>query len=755
MFAEKHKNTEVRAHANTVGVAKVKLENPTAQAIKTVEPDAEFKHHLEWYLEQGFSVIPLIVGKKEPAVDSWKPFQEKKPTKVQIEKWFYSGSQYNMGVVCGRVSGNLVVLDFEDAKIAYKVFGKGITKETFCVKSGSGKGLHIYFFAEYGCRKFKISELALDVQGEGSYVAAAPSLHPSGKTYEVVRWTPPEKIEEDFEEWLYAKIKEKIKDFDPQKNRQIIDVVTLLEGTTEGARDNSAIQVATWYRRAGKTQEETEDLMRSWNEKNQPPLDDAQLQKCVNSAYKPVEPYMFWFKQNPQAYKDIEQYSREEIKEAEQLLQQENIIPYILEATKEVVGEEKNKVSIFLLNLVKESVDLSGDTASGKNTLCDAVLSCFPKESVLKITGTSAKVLRYLEKVGTIYFAERAAYKKRGDDREETITEYDIKIAISEGKLVTYVTVKLEGKWTYQKIETEVDNFITTTTEVSQSDELTNRVWELTTDAGKKVTKTVIKRKLDEIEKHPAKRINTEHEKKILRIATKKIREEAPRLFIIPYASGLANLMTEMTRARRDVEKLISAIYASAALHYKNRPIVDKVLICVPEDIFNVWEYMDEAITGTWTGETQRFKEVWAVVKEMSEEDKTVDSNSLMQVLHCSNQMAWKWLVRIERQGLLVRRKYSKAKGHYFVEPSGETIEETVTVAYDDLVEKTIQWCNQHNLNQNNLRIQNKKYLGKKIFSKFKGRECEIKDLPDRPEEAGHRIDEAFKEETWEEAHES
>ena len=152
-------------YANTAGVAEVKIKNLLAQAIKKVEPDSEFKHHLEWYLEQGFSVIPLIVGKKEPAVDSWKPFQEKKPTKAQIEKWFYSGSQYNIGIVCGKVSGNLAVLDFEDAKVAYKIFGKGITKETFCVKSGSGKGLHIYFFTEYGCRKFKISELALDVQG--------------------------------------------------------------------------------------------------------------------------------------------------------------------------------------------------------------------------------------------------------------------------------------------------------------------------------------------------------------------------------------------------------------------------------------------------------------------------------------------------------------------------------------------------------------------------------------------------------------
>ncbi|MBU2249739.1 MAG: bifunctional DNA primase/polymerase, partial [Gammaproteobacteria bacterium] len=65
----------------------------------------------DYYQAAGCSVIPLRAGKL-PAV-AWKEFQERRATRVELMKWFVD-SGWGMAIVCGKVSGNLVRLDFDD-----------------------------------------------------------------------------------------------------------------------------------------------------------------------------------------------------------------------------------------------------------------------------------------------------------------------------------------------------------------------------------------------------------------------------------------------------------------------------------------------------------------------------------------------------------------------------------------------------------------------------------------------------------------
>jgi len=147
----------------------------------------------EWaklYLSQGLSVIPLHFGTKEPIIP-WKEFQERLPTEEELRKWFESGEWRNIAIVCGKISNNLVVLDFDSLEL-FEKFIESIPEElkeklrkTWAVLTG--KGVHVYVRVKnldlLKTRRFE----GIDVKGEGGYVVAPPSLHPSGKLYEFIK----------------------------------------------------------------------------------------------------------------------------------------------------------------------------------------------------------------------------------------------------------------------------------------------------------------------------------------------------------------------------------------------------------------------------------------------------------------------------------------------------------------------------------------------------------------------------------------
>jgi len=146
------------------------------------------------YLNLGLSVIPLKPRTKEPLIP-WKEFQERLPTKEEVREWF-KGKDNNIGVVCGRVSGNLVVIDFDNVDKFNEWYEKvdklglrDLVLNTWIVETG--KGIHVYFRVNVSPEEFtklfrtrvRFTE-GVDVKSEGGYVVAPPSIHPNGKCYE-------------------------------------------------------------------------------------------------------------------------------------------------------------------------------------------------------------------------------------------------------------------------------------------------------------------------------------------------------------------------------------------------------------------------------------------------------------------------------------------------------------------------------------------------------------------------------------------
>src|SRR5919106_6041013 len=70
-------------------------------------------------------VPPRMDGTKAP-VGEWRKFQKQRPGRSEIESWY--GPNTGLGLVCGKISGNLECLEFDDSA-AYDAY-KGLAEAT-------------------------------------------------------------------------------------------------------------------------------------------------------------------------------------------------------------------------------------------------------------------------------------------------------------------------------------------------------------------------------------------------------------------------------------------------------------------------------------------------------------------------------------------------------------------------------------------------------------------------------------------------
>ena len=137
-----------------------------------------YAHNLKW------SVIPI--GSDKKPLESWTAYQTTRATAAQIRKWFDDYPGMNIGIATGPVSG-FFVLDCDDQAAIDRVVSSGLPN-TFQVKTS--RGAHFYFslpdFPVRNTTDLFGGNSQIDIRGEGGYVVAAPSLHPSGKRYEMV-----------------------------------------------------------------------------------------------------------------------------------------------------------------------------------------------------------------------------------------------------------------------------------------------------------------------------------------------------------------------------------------------------------------------------------------------------------------------------------------------------------------------------------------------------------------------------------------
>ena len=131
--------------------------------------------------EWGFAPIPLKPRDKTPLIE-WAVFQDRQPKNAEIAEWLHRWPDCNVGVVTGAISG-ILVLDVDGDQGKAQLARLGDVPRTPTVRTGNGR--HIYFRHPGGTvRNFARKCPGLDLRGDGGYVVAASSVHPSGARYE-------------------------------------------------------------------------------------------------------------------------------------------------------------------------------------------------------------------------------------------------------------------------------------------------------------------------------------------------------------------------------------------------------------------------------------------------------------------------------------------------------------------------------------------------------------------------------------------
>jgi hypothetical protein len=155
--------------------------------------------------ERGLAVFPCQPRGKAPACDAGLRSATTEPER--INRWWGAFPDLNIGIATGAVSRIFVLdVDGDDGEASLrKLEGEhGALPST--VEVITGKGRHCYF--QSGKRKIGNSAgqlgAGLDIRGDGGYVIAPPSVHPSGRAY---AWSVDGA--QDFAaapDWLVAKI---------------------------------------------------------------------------------------------------------------------------------------------------------------------------------------------------------------------------------------------------------------------------------------------------------------------------------------------------------------------------------------------------------------------------------------------------------------------------------------------------------------------------------------------------------------------
>lgn len=142
------------------------------------------------YAAIGWSVLPVTHTPRPKSVPlkSWSQYQTVKPDDATLRRWF-ARDRDGLAVVCGPVSGGLVVRDF-DSLAAYdrwRASHPDLAKTLPTVATSRGR--HVYIRSDFdGIREVTREGVPEgELRGKGICILP-PSTHPSGTAY---RWLVP------------------------------------------------------------------------------------------------------------------------------------------------------------------------------------------------------------------------------------------------------------------------------------------------------------------------------------------------------------------------------------------------------------------------------------------------------------------------------------------------------------------------------------------------------------------------------------
>jgi hypothetical protein len=230
---------------------------------------------------RGRRVFPCLPRDKRPATEHG--LKDATTDLDLIRQWWHTEPQYNIGIATGAAS-QIFVIDVDDLDAEFELrrleAEHGALPAT--VEVITARGRHLYFQMPDTPVSNSAGKIApgIDVRGDGGYVLAPPSVHPSGKQYcwsvdsgNTLAAAP---------EWLLAKMTKYTSGappIPPEEWRALAE-----SGADDGTRDVTITKVAGHLLRHRVDPYVTLTLLQSWNTTHcRPPLPHADIQRIVNS----------------------------------------------------------------------------------------------------------------------------------------------------------------------------------------------------------------------------------------------------------------------------------------------------------------------------------------------------------------------------------------------------------------------------------------------------------------------------------------
>ncbi len=222
------------------------------------------------YRERGWS--PIRLRGKVPS-EPWAEHQQVRMTAEEISARSWPG----VGIVTGQVSG-LVVLDADSPEAEEELKRRG-HPPTPMVRTA--RGMHLYFKHPGGQLPTRIGlGEGLDLKGDGGYVAAPPTAHPTGVAYEWII-TPVEAEPAELPAWVTEQV---------QARSRRATHEDLGEDIPNGSRNKSLASIGGSLRRSGQDEAAIRAALLGINTaKCKPPLPDAEVEGIAASVarYEP------------------------------------------------------------------------------------------------------------------------------------------------------------------------------------------------------------------------------------------------------------------------------------------------------------------------------------------------------------------------------------------------------------------------------------------------------------------------------------
>jgi hypothetical protein len=235
------------------------------------------------YAKRGLYVFPCRVKDKRPATANGVKDATIDPDVIQ--GWWREEPEFNIAIATGALSGIFVTdIDGPDAEAELRKLEAQYGPIPPTVESITARGRHLFFQHPQQPVRNSAGRLApgIDVRGEGGYVLAPPSIHPSGRRY---CWSVDSgKAFAPAPEWLLAKLATPAASngnsaTSPAEWRDLVG-----DGVDEGQRNQTIARLAGYLLRRRVDPIVALEMLTVWNvARCRPPLEAAEINNIIDS----------------------------------------------------------------------------------------------------------------------------------------------------------------------------------------------------------------------------------------------------------------------------------------------------------------------------------------------------------------------------------------------------------------------------------------------------------------------------------------